>query len=558
MKDQTVTHAQKTATITSAPSNACVLQRKCACGQHTIAGGECAECRQKRNQMQNIASNRYVEAESAPSIAREGSGSPDQFVNSFNHIITKSRFNHDFSQMPVNAIQSMILQPKLKINQPRDKYEQEADRIANRVMLMPEPPLIQPNNNNSLAPNRANRGTAWIATPESNGRVGLPLEPSLRAFFEPRFGRDFRNVRIHADAKGTQMTQAINAKAFTFGGNIYFDQGHYSPHSYQGKRLLAHELTHTIQQGATCSLQNVSGSMTVYQNSPPEFHQAESGMIQREVGAGEVASASEVLGRIQENNQAADEFIASHLSGLAATNHPAINWIRNLFRLFYQARSFNPGAARDAAGNSFVYTCRGGWIDLGHFFISALVGYFYGYRVAMMAGWLMESPVQEFFYRIARALDPADLDPEIITEFAAREGRQLAERVDPRFGGVGEIVGRWIGRKIQDLVSGNARSYFTIEDLPSDQFGSRLGDAMRNNSQNLFPLGTYMATFFSQLGGVHPTGDILDRMIEETIPGGIPRQHRSTTPYLLQSAAPLCTGLTSGRGRGPAPQSSRM
>jgi hypothetical protein len=338
------------------------------------------------------------------------------------------------------------------------------------------------------------------------------------------------------------MAKHINAHAFTLGSHIYFNRGQYSPNSFQGKRLLAHELTHSVQQGATSRLQNVSASGQFYQGSSPEVHQASSEIIQREVGAREVASASEVLGRIRANNQAADQFIDSHLSGLVSTDHPAVSWVRNLLRLFYQARSFNPGAARDAPGNRFVYTCQGGWIDLGHFFISALVGYFFGYRVAIAAGWLMESPVQEFFYRIASALAPETLNPEIITEFAGRQGRRLAEGIDPRLGGVGEWVGRWIGGKIQELVAGNARSFFTIEDMPSDELGSRLGDRMRNSSYTVFHIDAYMTEFFARRGAVHPTGDVLDQMMEETIPNGLPRQHRSTTPYLLQSAAPLCTG----------------
>lgn len=77
---------------------------------------------------------------------------------------------------------------------------------------------------------------------------GKPLSTNERTYFEPRFGTSFANVRLHTDSKAALLSRSINARAFTTGNNIYFGSGEYSPNTIQGKRLMAHELTHTIQQ----------------------------------------------------------------------------------------------------------------------------------------------------------------------------------------------------------------------------------------------------------------------------------------------------------------------
>ncbi len=77
-----------------------------------------------------------------------------------------------------------------------------------------------------------------------------PLSESSRAFFEPRFGQDFSNVRVHTGGKANHLARRINAKAFTQGNDIVFNTGQYQPQSSEGKRLIAHELTHVSQQTA--------------------------------------------------------------------------------------------------------------------------------------------------------------------------------------------------------------------------------------------------------------------------------------------------------------------
>src|SRR5262245_36421048 len=79
---------------------------------------------------------------------------------------------------------------------------------------------------------------------------GQPLDSTTRAVMEPRFGHSFADVQMHADSEAHQLAQDVEARAFTTGQHIYFSNGTYDPHSQDGLHLLAHELTHTIQQAA--------------------------------------------------------------------------------------------------------------------------------------------------------------------------------------------------------------------------------------------------------------------------------------------------------------------
>jgi len=85
----------------------------------------------------------------------------------------------------------------------------------------------------------------------------VPLSASERAYFEPRFGKNFSTVRLYDDAAAGAAARSINARAFTLGGNIAFAPGEYSPGTEEGRRLLAHELTHVVQQEKTPSASTV-------------------------------------------------------------------------------------------------------------------------------------------------------------------------------------------------------------------------------------------------------------------------------------------------------------
>ncbi|MBW4659719.1 MAG: DUF4157 domain-containing protein [Drouetiella hepatica Uher 2000/2452] len=276
----------------------------------------------------------------------------------------KSCFKQDFSRVPVSPLSVPVIQPKLVVGRPGDRYEQEADQVAEQVMLMPEPAIVtgldhpsgavQPLSIQRLKSNSTkklqrqveeseeseeeetvqakflpslsihllNSGSGeriqrqadelqeaqadeeepiqakFLSSLSSGERLqrqvdelqeakpeeeeeeeavqakgmshrlptvasdlasrlkasrggGQPLPDSTREFMESRFNHDFSRVRVHTDGQAHQLARGLNAQAFTFKQDVYFGAGYYQPHTSSGKRLLAHELTHTIQQQDT-------------------------------------------------------------------------------------------------------------------------------------------------------------------------------------------------------------------------------------------------------------------------------------------------------------------
>ena len=168
-----------------------------------------------------------------------------------------TNFAHDFSQIPIKTTTLSNIQPKLKVNALRDRYEQEADRIADEVLRRKIPDIQKactdcdeeeslqrkPDSNRRIEPNLENRLTSTKGS-------GSPLPKITRVRMENDFGADFSRVRIHTGQEATQLNQKLGALAFTHGNDIYFNQGKYDTNSSSGNHLLAHELTHTLQQGA--------------------------------------------------------------------------------------------------------------------------------------------------------------------------------------------------------------------------------------------------------------------------------------------------------------------
>ena len=195
-----------------------------------------------------------------------------------------------------------IIQAKLTINELGDPYEQEADAVADRVMRMestlsnPMDGEDQPIQNMPLAISRLQRqkiseeeesiqtmplaiqrkcaeceteekdslqtkplmrksgGGSYTASPQMTSQLnsskggGQPLSADTNAFMSSSFGTDFSHVRIHTDSRTSEMNEGLSARAFTHGSDVYFNGGEYKPESSEGRRLLAHELTHVIQQ----------------------------------------------------------------------------------------------------------------------------------------------------------------------------------------------------------------------------------------------------------------------------------------------------------------------
>jgi hypothetical protein len=103
---------------------------------------------------------------------------------------------------------------------------------------------------------------------------GQPLDPGTRAFMEPRFGHDFSQVRVHADAQAVESTWAVNALAYTVGRDVVFGTGKYEPATMEGRRLLAHELTHVVQQSSGASSLPITYSL-VEGTADPLEHEAD-------------------------------------------------------------------------------------------------------------------------------------------------------------------------------------------------------------------------------------------------------------------------------------------
>jgi hypothetical protein len=167
------------------------------------------------------------------------------------------------------------IQAKLKVGQPGDIYEQEADQVAEEVMRMPEHHKLQiqrvcpecevkgvrrqpiEKERKELLQTKEISGQNTKVSPGLESRIhairsgGQSLPEYVRSFFEPRFGYDFSLVRVHTDEASAKVTKVLQAQAFTANRDIFFSPGQYQPGTSEGKHLIAHELAHTIQQGAT-------------------------------------------------------------------------------------------------------------------------------------------------------------------------------------------------------------------------------------------------------------------------------------------------------------------
>ena len=177
-----------------------------------------------------------------------------------------------------------VLQPKLRVSQPNDVYEQEADKVAEQVMRMTV-------SSHSVMPTgigkddeidrkcgacemeekedeekqlNISRKPSTAAFMESNDELagninnlrhsgGSALDTSSRLFMESRFGYDFGDVRIHTDEMAKTSATSLNALAYTVGNNIVFGHDNYHPSTIEGRRLLAHELTHVVQESRSAS-----------------------------------------------------------------------------------------------------------------------------------------------------------------------------------------------------------------------------------------------------------------------------------------------------------------
>jgi len=163
------------------------------------------------------------------------------------------------------------LQPKLAVSQPGDAAEREAERVADEVLAPRSTGGESRAETDAETPElrrSAGSGGDRSVSGDRERQVrsalsgGQSLPQSTQSFFEDRFGRDFSDVRVHTGSQADQAAQSIDAEAFTLGSDIAFAQGAYQPETRGGKQLLAHELTHVVQQGgASASRTRVSRAL---------------------------------------------------------------------------------------------------------------------------------------------------------------------------------------------------------------------------------------------------------------------------------------------------------
>jgi hypothetical protein len=167
---------------------------------------------------------------------------------------------------------ALFFQPRLTVGPTNDRYEQEADNIANeivgggnsRIQTKISPVNVQRKCDHCQEEEKLQRKeTGSVRHDQSAPAIvsdvvaspGKPLDKGTRTFMEGRFGYDFSNVKIHTDTVAAKSAQSINALAYTSGNSIVFNNDQYSPNTNNGRRLLAHELTHVVQQQGTGNVQ---------------------------------------------------------------------------------------------------------------------------------------------------------------------------------------------------------------------------------------------------------------------------------------------------------------
>lgn len=192
-----------------------MLQRQCGCGSHTIAGAECETCNSHRLVVQRVTRTSDVgtrDLVGLPSIVHDVLRGPGDALDTETRAFFEPRFGYNFTQTQAHAAPQLAASP-LAISSKDDYYERQADSLAANVIGLSQPD-----------------------------------ERRLRQSF------DFSQVRIHTGPQASASAEALNAQAYTVGTDIVFGESKYAPGTAAGRQLLAHELSHVIQQSNSPSL----------------------------------------------------------------------------------------------------------------------------------------------------------------------------------------------------------------------------------------------------------------------------------------------------------------
>jgi hypothetical protein len=229
-EDEMNEHAGKAAAtqVASSPSSAGILRRRCECGNHTSGTSTCSACEGKKMGLQRKL---FIGREDDP-LEHEAERMADWVTSMGQPAEESPRLN---SQSPSIASSAMLPQGIAQRATEGAAPGEDEERL-------PHEPLL-------LAREGTPAGSSGQTLAAGMGRSsGVPLTGATRDYMEPRFGHDFSRVRVHTDAASHQVAESIGAAAFTHRNDIYFRHGRFSPGSTAGRHLLAHELTHVIQQ----------------------------------------------------------------------------------------------------------------------------------------------------------------------------------------------------------------------------------------------------------------------------------------------------------------------
>ncbi len=208
----------------------------------------------------------------------------------FAHNIANVRVHAPVTPAATPVQPKLVIQPKLTIGEPGDRYEEEADRMAEAVVQRIYAPKLDRSQpmpavqrdmeleeddelQRSLVVQRRSDAVSGAASPELETEIqrsrggGQPLADSVRQPMEQAFGFDFSRVKIHADGRADQLNRSIQAKAFTTGQDVFFRQGAYDPGSRGGQELIAHELTHVVQQNSKVIRRSLNQSIQTQEES---------------------------------------------------------------------------------------------------------------------------------------------------------------------------------------------------------------------------------------------------------------------------------------------------
>lgn len=264
----------------------------------------------------------------------------------------------------------LTVQPKLTVGAVNDPYEREADQVANQVVQMSSPTMAS-DTDESAGKNASDFYQEFANEQEAEGGKiqpkltiqrtsddmsesfdvprdfetrlstthggGSPLSTAMRTYMEPRMGSDFSKVRLHTNDTAVQLSREIGAKAFTHGTDIYFNENAYAPGSEDGRRLLAHELTHVVQQGGAGELQRSYADMTSSPETIQRYRSEINNFARRYPKNTIISRQQQLLGKVGKDNtntlrrkgsgSGSQSLSKSTLKGPTAKKHGEYHWL---------------------------------------------------------------------------------------------------------------------------------------------------------------------------------------------------------------------------------------